>query len=118
MSGSALMAGVVQAVVLLRAANLRESLTGEKIALRPVVLLGGIALAVGMGSLVQQLLGFEAGDGSSAWLVTLLILMFAGLRRKLLGIKVTRMTMGSPPPTVRPVETMEDVTVRTETVDK
>jgi hypothetical protein len=106
----------VQAVILLRAATLRESLKGEKIALRPLVLLGGIALAAGCGAIVHRLLGDEQSHASNAWLVTLLILMFAGLRRKLLGIKVQRRTM-APPPTVRPVEAIEDVTVRTETVE-
>lgn len=115
MSGSAFMAGVVQAVVLLRAATVRERLPSASIALRPLVLIGGIIIAVSGGALVLRLLGDAPGNASTAWLVTLLILMFAGLRRKLRGITVTRRTV--PPPTAQPVEAMEDVTVRSETVE-
>jgi hypothetical protein len=80
-------------------------------------LVGGIVAAAFLGGLVLKLLGGAPDGAAASWLIALFILMFAGLRRKLLGIKVQRRTMAAPPPSVRPVEAMEDVTVRTETVE-
>ena len=113
----ALVVGLVQAALLHRAAGWRERLTGDRIPYRPIVLLVGIGMAVFLGNTVLFLLGGDADDRTSSWLVTLFALMFVGLRRKLLGIKLHRMPMAAPPPTTRPVEAMEDVTVRTETVE-
>jgi len=114
---AAIIAGLVQAVLLLLAQALRERLTGPRIVIRPFVLLGGIVGTFAIGSRLHGALGGVPDDWPAAWLVSLVVRMLVGIQKLRIRARVMRSPLEVIPPEQWPAAGLEDVTVRTKTVE-